>query len=201
VTFTATVTPVAPGAGTPTGTVTFRDGATVLGTGTLNANRQASITTSSLAVGSHTITATYNGNGNFNGSASPVLTQVVNPPCALNVTSQVRITRGSLIRGGSYFSGIFDSTRFRQVVTIENISGTAITGPVSLVLDNLNGATLYNATGSTSCTSPSGSPFINVDLGDGVLSPNEQATVVLEFSNASSSLSYTARVLAGPRER
>ena len=37
VTFTATVTVAAPGAGTPTGTVTFMDGATTLGTGTLNA--------------------------------------------------------------------------------------------------------------------------------------------------------------------
>ena len=35
VTFTATVTVQAPGAGTPTGTVTFMDGATTLGTGTL----------------------------------------------------------------------------------------------------------------------------------------------------------------------
>src|SRR5207302_372534 len=34
VTLTAKLTPVAPGAGTPTGTVTFKDGSTVLGTGT-----------------------------------------------------------------------------------------------------------------------------------------------------------------------
>jgi hypothetical protein len=37
VTFTAAVSTVAPGAGTPTGTVTFRDGATTLGTGSLSA--------------------------------------------------------------------------------------------------------------------------------------------------------------------
>src|SRR5262249_38687888 len=36
VTFTATVAPWLPGAGTPTGTVTFMDGSTILGTGTLN---------------------------------------------------------------------------------------------------------------------------------------------------------------------
>ncbi|KJY40399.1 hypothetical protein VR41_15060, partial [Streptomyces sp. NRRL B-1568] len=35
-TLTATVTATAPGAGTPTGTVDFFDGATLLGTGTLN---------------------------------------------------------------------------------------------------------------------------------------------------------------------
>src|SRR5262245_61275222 len=39
VTLTATVSPVAPATGTPTGTVTFRDGAVTLGTGTLAAGR------------------------------------------------------------------------------------------------------------------------------------------------------------------
>ena len=47
VTFTATV---AAGAGTPTGTVTFSDGATALGTVTLTSG-QATLTTSALGVG------------------------------------------------------------------------------------------------------------------------------------------------------
>src|SRR5262249_20845486 len=53
VTFTATVTPVF-GGGTPTGTVTFKDGTTSLGTGTLSGG-SASLTTSSLALGSHSL--------------------------------------------------------------------------------------------------------------------------------------------------
>lgn len=56
VTFTATVTAVAPGGGTPTGTVTFYDGTTVLGTATLNSSGQATFTTSSLFIGTHPIT-------------------------------------------------------------------------------------------------------------------------------------------------
>ena len=36
-TFTATVSPVAPATGLPSGSVTFKDGSTTLGTGTLNA--------------------------------------------------------------------------------------------------------------------------------------------------------------------
>jgi hypothetical protein len=76
VTFTATVTPTS-GSGTPTGTVTFKDGATTLGTGTLNASRQATFTTSSLSAGSHSITAVYGGDSNFTGSTSPALTQTV----------------------------------------------------------------------------------------------------------------------------
>ena len=67
VTFTATVTPTAPGAGTPTGTVTFLDGATTIGTGTLS-HETATFTTSSLSAGSHSITAQYGGDSSFNPS-------------------------------------------------------------------------------------------------------------------------------------
>ena len=77
VTFTATITPVSPGSGTPTGTVTFDDGSTVLGTVTLT-NGTASFTTSSLAVGTHSIKAVYAGDANFKTSTSAVLKQVVN---------------------------------------------------------------------------------------------------------------------------
>ncbi|MFD1310939.1 beta strand repeat-containing protein, partial [Streptomyces kaempferi] len=73
---TATVTAVAPGAGTPTGTVSFFDGAALIGTSTLAAG-VATLTTSTLSVGSHPLTAVYSGDGDFNGSTSPVDTQVV----------------------------------------------------------------------------------------------------------------------------
>jgi large repetitive protein len=66
VTFTATVAPVSPGAGTPTGTVNFLEGATTLASSvTLNGSDQATFTISSLAVGTHTITANYSGDTDF----------------------------------------------------------------------------------------------------------------------------------------
>jgi len=75
VTFTATVSPSS-GA---TGTVTFMDGgSTVLGSSTLNASGVATLSTSSLGVGTHSITAQYSGDGNHNGSTSPALSQTVN---------------------------------------------------------------------------------------------------------------------------
>jgi len=80
--FSTTVTAKGPGAGTPTGSVTFLDGGTTLGTGTLSAGT-ASITTASLAVGSHSITAVYTGDVNFNGSStSAPATQTVNKASA-----------------------------------------------------------------------------------------------------------------------
>src|SRR5439155_3438552 len=75
VTFTATVTG---SGGTPTGTVTFKDGATTLGTGTLNGSGVATFTTSALIAGSHSITAVYGGDSTFATSTSSVLTQSVN---------------------------------------------------------------------------------------------------------------------------
>jgi Big-like domain-containing protein len=77
VTFTATVTAVAPGSGTPTGTVTFSDGSNMIGRGTLNGAGQATFTTSGLFVGRHTIVMRYAGDGKFNGSQSDSLTQNV----------------------------------------------------------------------------------------------------------------------------
>ena len=73
VTFTATVSFVPPGGSVPTGTVTFRDGNTVIGSGTLNAAGQATFTTTNLAVGAHTIDAVYGGDANYTGSTSPPL--------------------------------------------------------------------------------------------------------------------------------
>jgi Ca2+-binding RTX toxin-like protein len=75
VTFTATVSAVS-GAGTPTGTVTFKDGRKVLATEPL-VNGQATFTTDALKRGSHAITASYGGDGTFLASASPALTQKV----------------------------------------------------------------------------------------------------------------------------
>ena len=77
VTFTATVSAVSPGAGTPTGTVTFKDGATGLGTGTLDDSGQATCTTSNLSVGGHTISAVYEGDTSFTASTD-TLNQIVN---------------------------------------------------------------------------------------------------------------------------
>ena len=74
VTFTATVP--ASGTGTPTGTVTFKAGATALGpVTTLDALGQATFTTSALTVGSHSITAVYGGDANFATSTSAALNQ------------------------------------------------------------------------------------------------------------------------------
>jgi hypothetical protein len=75
VTLTATVALTV--AGTPTGNVTFFDGATSLGSAALNAGT-ATLAVSSLAAGTHTLTASYGGDSNFAASTSTGLSQVIN---------------------------------------------------------------------------------------------------------------------------
>jgi hypothetical protein len=74
VTFTATISSTV--TGIPTGSVIFYDGTTNLGTGTLT-NAAATFTTSTLAVGSHSITAAYSGDSVFLPSTSSIFTQTI----------------------------------------------------------------------------------------------------------------------------
>ncbi len=67
VTLTAQVTPASGPA--PTGTVNFVRGATALGTGTLNSSGTASVSTATLPLGAHTLTAIYGGSTNDSGSS------------------------------------------------------------------------------------------------------------------------------------
>jgi sugar lactone lactonase YvrE len=84
VTYTATVTGTT-GGGTPTGTVTFYDGLTTLGTATLNgsgvatlqAAPQAVIATTQYINGTHSITAVYNGSAIYTTLTSSTLPLVV----------------------------------------------------------------------------------------------------------------------------
>jgi hypothetical protein len=82
VTFTATLS----GSGAkPTGNVTFLDGQTQLGTAPITAG-VATYSTSTLAIGAHSITASYAGDSNYLASASSVVTEQVNPLLVPGVT-------------------------------------------------------------------------------------------------------------------
>jgi hypothetical protein len=74
VTFSATVTAAS---GAPTGTVAFHEGSTLIGPKQNIVNGQASLTTTQLAAGPHSIAATYSGDINFQSSTSPIVQQVV----------------------------------------------------------------------------------------------------------------------------
>jgi hypothetical protein len=73
VTLTATLSS---SAATPTGSVVFSNGTTVLGPATLNSG-VASITLSTLPLGANPITAAYSGDGSYNPVTSPVLNEAI----------------------------------------------------------------------------------------------------------------------------
>ncbi|HEY7625967.1 MAG TPA: Ig-like domain-containing protein, partial [Ilumatobacteraceae bacterium] len=85
VTLTATVSGAVGQAG-PSGNVEFRDGTTVLGTGSV-ANGVASYVATFTVAGNHSITAAYVGDGNYLGSTSPAINQVVLRATTTVVTS------------------------------------------------------------------------------------------------------------------
>jgi hypothetical protein len=108
VTFTATVSPSA-----ATGTVQFLDGSTVLGTATISGGT-AALTLSSLAVGAHSVKATYSGDANYLTSTSAILTQTVSPPaqaCHVGYTVTTQWNNG-----------------FGTAITIQNTGSAAVNG-------------------------------------------------------------------------
>jgi photosystem II stability/assembly factor-like uncharacterized protein len=109
--------------------------------------------------------------------------------CATDVSGSIQITR-------SGYGYNFTTGRFYQTVTLTNSGSGVISGPISLVLDNLSSnATLFNAEGNTVCAAPLGNPFIKLS---GPLNPGARASVVLQFSNPTKAgITYTTRVLAG----
>jgi probable HAF family extracellular repeat protein len=119
VTLTAMVAPVAPGAGTPTGTVTFLDGTTTLGTGVLDGTATATLTTSTLALGIHILTASYGGDANFLTSTStPVDESVAGSPVNLSIGAP----------------GVTYGTAASATISASGAGGT-VTGNVTLSVD------------------------------------------------------------------
>jgi hypothetical protein len=104
VTFTAVVAAVAPGAGTPTGTVTFLDGTKSLANITMSSGK-ALFSISTLSIGTHAMTAKYNGDANFTASTSAVLNQTVrsNTQIRSGLTTSVTASGGPTLTVASNF--------------------------------------------------------------------------------------------------
>ena len=135
----------------------------------------------------------------FDGGFWPEEHGFTPPPCATDVTAQLKIKDSDVkVKDGSYTleaknGGIV------QTVKITNVSLNNIRGPLSFVLDGLSSnVTLDNRNGITFCALPA-SPYVVVDLGiDGVLAPREQVTFQLHFTSGDRrKVKYNARVLAG----
>ncbi len=81
-----TATFTGPFGGTGTGTFAFMEGATVLSSGSVNASGQGKLSKSDWAVGPHSITVSYSGDGNFL-SGITMFSQVIQNPTTITLTS------------------------------------------------------------------------------------------------------------------
>lgn len=129
VTMTATVTPAIAGL-----SVDFLNGATVLGTAPTNASGQAVFATNSLATGSYSLTARFNGNTTYSASQS-------SPPVMLGIT---KIMTSSKVENASGNYG--GSTTFTATLSA---NGSGLSGQV--ITFKLNGAAICGENGQPGC--------------------------------------------------
>ncbi|MFN2608074.1 MAG: Ig-like domain repeat protein [Acidimicrobiales bacterium] len=127
VTFTATVAPLPPATGTPTGTVTFTVDGTPVGGPVALVGGKASFTTAALSPGGHTIVASYSGNAVLLPSSGS-FTQTVT--CAHAVTG----SSGSLVLGAG--SWCLDSATVTGTLTVQpgaavSIRNSTVTGGIT----------------------------------------------------------------------
>jgi hypothetical protein len=122
VTLTAAVSPSMQGSTSAGGTVSFFDGSTQIGSAVTLASGQAGITTASLALGTHNLTAVYSGDTNFAGSTSVIVPlQIVQPGFSIALTpTAVTILQGQTAQ---------------TLATLTPVSG--FTGPLTMSCSNL----------------------------------------------------------------
>jgi hypothetical protein len=144
-------------ADTPAGSVAFFDGTTLLGTVTLSSGGTASFTTSSLASGTHAITAVFNGDSTFTSATSSAVDEVVQ-----DYTLTAAPTAGGGSSGGSIPSQtVAPGGTATYALALGPTNGTTFPVPVSLSLSGLP----PGATGTlTPNTLPAGSSLTNVTL-------------------------------------
>ena len=197
--FTATITPQF--GGTATGMVTFSDGVNVLGTVGVS-NNVASLTTASLAVGTHNISASYSGDANYAGSNSGAVSQIVNTatttttlsssvnPC---LTNQLVVFTSTVT--GQYGAPLGGSVSFKV--------GATLIGTVNLVNGQASLTTSFTSAGTRTVTASyagdsndqkSNSPTFSQGV-----NKSTTTTVVTSSANPSSAgqnVTFTATVTA-----
>ena len=169
VTFTVNVSVNAPGAGTPTGSVHFQDNGTDLGTPVLDGTGQATVTTSSLAVGDHPITAVYQpANGNYLTSST-------------SLTQHIERARTTLTYNGATTGDYHDLVSASATLTRLD-DGTPVSGqPVILTVGSQTCTMNTDISGVAQCTirveDPAGTTTATASFaGDGNYQPSNTTT-------------------------
>ena len=176
---------VAGNGGMPTGKVTFAADGTTIGTATVDGTGTATLTYSTLAVGTHALTATYGGDVNDGVSTSSAVSEVVDPIATVTALS-------SSSSGGA-------PPQVVLVAVVVAVSGPPPAGTVTF----MNGATkigqaTLNASGAASYTpnlAPGTYSITAVYSGDADHSPSTSAPVTVTTATSVFSLKVTPPTL------
>ena len=182
VTFTATVGPTGSGV-MPTGTVSFYDGVPAgnnqIGTTVNLVNGSASVTTNSLAGGSHTVTVVYNADTNY-ASNSNTLSYVVNPA---GTATSLTVSPASSLVG--------QSVTFTATVAVLAPASVTPTGTVNFMDNSTSPATFL---GSAPVNASGVATFPTTALGVGI--HNVVAVFVANSSFATSTSAAATETVA-----
>jgi Bacterial Ig-like domain (group 3)/Carboxypeptidase regulatory-like domain/IPT/TIG domain/Bacterial Ig-like domain len=154
-TLKATVKALAPGGGSPQGTVTFREGSTVLATVPL-ASSIAKYAIKSLPPGNHEITATYSGESDYEASEAGIVQAIAKASTSVTLTStknpapngssgSIKATVKALAPGGGTPPGTVTFSEGKsELATVPLSSGTASYPLKSLAVGNHEIVAHYN---------------------------------------------------------
>lgn len=120
VTFTASLSIT-----TCTGTVTFLDSGSGIGTGNVS-NGSATLQTSSLAAGSHSMTASYGGDSICSSAVSSALNQVINSSSGGPTISTLSPTQGAPLTQFSVAGSGFGNSRGSSTVSVGSVSNASV---------------------------------------------------------------------------
>jgi hypothetical protein len=116
----------------PTGNVVFTDGGTTLGTVALSSG-VASLNVATLAAGSHSITATYDGDTSFGGSTSSAVVVTVSAPALISTTTALTAPASVAIGASATLSAtVTPSSGSAATGTVTFLAGQTVLGTASL---------------------------------------------------------------------
>jgi len=194
VTLTATVSPSTAG-----GTVTFLDGATSIGTASLNAGT-ANFSVSNLSTGGHSLTASYGGDTNDAPSTSPAVTETVGQSLT---TTSLKAVAASSSPGQSVMltATVSPSTATGTVTfldgstTLGSAGLTAGTASISISTLSTGNHSLTASYGGDANDAPSVSPSVAESVG--LLTTTTTLTAAPNPSTAGQKVTLTATVSPG----
>ncbi len=176
------------------GTVVFFDGSTAIGTAGMNSSGVASMSMTTLAAGTHPITAAYGATRNFAASTSAALNEVIQPaPAPIATTTMLASSANPSVNG-------------QNVTYTVSVAGVGQTKPAAGLVSILDGdaalwAGMLDGTGSASFSSAAlgiGAHSLTAHYGGDATTAGSSSTVLAQVVTAAQTGPGSFTIEAGP---